>query len=115
MKKFFTSLAVLILALSACSEKPLSNVPEPYMTGQKTYIRVCGICHGDNLKGNGAAPSFLIETYQSESFSDQQIRNTIINGSKSKVMRPQRGKVSDSEIEEIIKYIRFLQKESGLM
>ncbi len=110
MKKHFASLALIFLGLTACSEKPVRVVPDEFRTGQKVFNRVCGTCHGIDLMGNPSAPSLIEEKYTEDSFSNEQIRNVIINGSQSRVMRSQRGSVSDSEIEEIVKFIRYSQK-----
>lgn len=109
----FSILTLIALGLTACSEKPVRIVPGEFRAGQQVFNKVCGTCHGIDLMGNSSAPSFKEEYYQAERFSNEQIRNTIINGSQSRVMRPQRGRVSDSDIEEIIKFIRYSQKNKS--
>lgn len=115
MKKHFEILALIALGFTACSEKTVRIVPDELRAGQEAFNRVCGTCHGIDLMGNPAASKLIDENYYAERFSNEQIRNTIINGSQSRVMRPQRGRVSDSEIEEIIKFIRYSQKNKSPM
>ncbi len=113
MKKNIISLALIVLGLTACSEKSVKTAPDGFKSGQQVYNKVCGACHGVDLMGNSAVPALMDDRFSPERFSDDQIRNTIINGSQSRVMRPQRGRVSDSEIEEIIKYIRYSQESKN--
>lgn len=102
------------MGFTACSEKPVRAVPDEFRAGQKVFNSVCGTCHGIDLMGNHSASSLIEENYTEESFSNEQIRNVVINGSQSRVMRSQRGRVSDSEIEEIVKFIRYSQKNKIL-
>ena len=49
----------------------------------------------------------------SENFSDEEMYKQIIEGSDK--MRSQRSKVSDAEVAEIIKYLRYSQKAAGII
>ena len=58
------------------------------------------------------APRLIDEEYLSPNFTDDDIRETILNGTDK--MPPQRKNVSDKDIVEIIKYLRYSQKAAGL-
>ena len=58
------------------------------------------------------APRLIDEEYLAPNFADEEIRETIINGTDK--MPPQRKNVTDKEITEIIKYLRYSQKAAGL-
>ena len=58
------------------------------------------------------APRLIDEEYLTLNFADEEIRETIINGTDK--MPPQRKNVTDKEITEIIKYLRYSQKAAGL-
>ncbi len=113
MGKHCINLALIILGFSACSGEPSIEVPEEFRAGQQVFNRVCGTCHGVDMNGNSAVPALIDDRYLPDRFSDGKLRSTIINGSESRIMRPQRGNVSDSETEEIIKYIRYFQKNKN--
>jgi mono/diheme cytochrome c family protein len=98
----------------SCTIKPQKSVPEDYLSGQEYYHKVCAICHGADAGGGNRAPSFLQEIFHSTKFSNQKIANTILNGSKSGSMPSQKNRVDDLQIREIIKYIRFSQREVGM-
>ena len=59
------------------------------------------------------APRLIDAEYIQETFSDDEIVQAIIDGTDK--MPPQRNKVSDEEIKEIIKYLRYSQKTADLV
>jgi len=59
------------------------------------------------------APKLIDTDYIQETFSDDDIFQTVINGTDK--MPSQKNKVSDEEIKEIIKYLRYSQKAANLV
>jgi len=99
--------------LSACGIEPTLVVPDEFKTGQKIFHKVCASCHGvDALGKNAKGPNLVDEDYLPENFSDKELIEQILNGSEK--MPAQKNKVNASEIEEIIKYLRYSQKAAGL-
>jgi len=106
--------AVILIALTSCSPKPTIKVPAEFESGQNNFHRVCANCHGvDALGKQTRAPGLIDLEYFSENFSDEEMYKQIIEGSDK--MRPQRSKVSDPEVSEIIKYLRYSQKAAGII
>jgi len=106
--------AVILIALTSCSPKPTIKVPAEFESGQNHFHRVCANCHGaDALGKQTRAPGLIDPEYFSENFSDEEMYKQIIEGSDK--MRPQRSKVSDPEVAEIIKYLRYSQKAAGII
>ncbi len=107
------ALAPLLFGLAACSPQPTLEVPAAYQKGQKLFHRACSNCHGPDAMGKQTkAPRLIDAEYLEGNFTDEDIRQTVINGTDK--MPPQRAKVSDPEIAEIIKYLRYSQKSAGL-
>ena len=103
----------ILIALTSCSPKPTIKVPAEFESGQNNFHRVCANCHGvDALGKQTRAPGLIDPEYLSENFSDEEMYKQIIEGSDK--MRPQRSKLSDPEVAEIIKYLRYSQKAAGL-
>lgn len=115
MKNPINILFVLILNffITSCAVEPRKLVPEEYITGQTKFHNSCANCHGADAMG-GKSPSLIQERYASSNYSNESIAKTIINGSSSGAMASQKGKVSEKEIGEIIKYIRYAQQDAGL-
>ena len=107
-------IAAIVFSLVSCAPKPTKKVPNNFLSGQNHFHRVCANCHGADALGKQTKAPGLIDTdYLSENFSDEEIYKQIVDGSEK--MPSQRNKVSDSEINEIIKYLRYSQKVTGLI
>ena len=106
--------AVLVFMSSCAPPQPTKIVPVEFKTGQNYNHRVCATCHGaDALGKQTRAPGLIDPEYLPENFSDEEIYNQIIEGSDK--MSSQRSKVSDPEVAEIIKYLRYSQKAAGII
>ena len=107
-------LLVLLLYLAACSPKPTKEVPQEYKKGQEYFHRVCSNCHGsDAMGGVTKAPKLIDTDFIEKNFSNDEIRETILNGSGK--MPPQKNNVNKDEISEIIKYLRYSQGTANLV
>jgi len=110
-----TLITTALIFISSCAPpQPTKIVPAEFKTGQNYYHKICANCHGaDALGKQTRAPGLIDPEYLSENFSDDEIYKQIIEGSDK--MRPQRNKLSDPEVAEIIKYIRYSQKAADLV
>ena len=106
--------AVMLISLTSCSPKPAIKVPAEFESGQNHFHRVCANCHGSDALGKQTkAPGLIDPEYLSENFSNEEMYKQIVEGSDK--MPPQRNKLSDPEVAEIIKYIRYSQKAADLV
>ena len=110
-----TLITSVVVFMSSCAPpQPTKIVPAEFKAGQNYYHRVCANCHGaDALGKQTRAPGLIDPEYLSENFSDEEMYTQIIEGSDK--MSSQRSKVSDPEVAEIIKYIRYSQKVADLV
>ena len=110
-----TLIATVLVFMSSCGPpQPTKIVPAEFKTGQDYYHKVCANCHGTDALGKQTrAPGLIDPEYFSENFSDEEMYKQIIEGSDK--MRSQRSKVSDPEVAEIIKYLRYSQKAAGII
>ena len=118
MKRLSTELtliATVLVFMSSCGPpQPTKIVPAEFKAGQDYYHKVCANCHGTDALGKQTrAPGLIDPEYFSENFSDEEMYKQIIEGSDK--MRSQRSKVSDPEVAEIIKYLRYSQKAAGII
>ncbi|QPJ61583.1 MAG: c-type cytochrome [Candidatus Nitronauta litoralis] len=112
----FNSVAVAMivsLALTGCeSIQPNGTVPQEYKSGQAVFHKICANCHGPDADGSiKRAPALTQSIYFKGNFDDRKIRRTILKGSPSGAMPSQKNRVEKSEVKEIVKYLRYLQKE----
>jgi len=118
MKRLSTKvilIACVLVFMSSCAPpQPTKIVPAEFKIGQDYYHRLCANCHGaDALGKQTRAPGLIDPEYLSENFSDEEMYKQIIEGSDK--MPSQRSKVSDAEVAEIIKYLRYSQKAAGII
>ena len=106
--KLILSIAVLA---SGCAIEPQKVVPEPYILGQASFHKVCANCHGADAMGTNKAPRLIHSRYSEANFSNKKIAKTIMNGSSSGAMPAQKNKVNQEDIKQIIKYLRYSQKD----
>jgi len=105
---------ILLACVAACSPQPTKEVPQEFKKGQEYFHRVCSNCHGSDAMGmNSKAPRLIDTDYIEKEFSNDEIRETILNGTDK--MPPQKNNVTADEIIEIIKYLRYSQKTADLI
>ncbi|HEV8131014.1 MAG TPA: cytochrome c [Acidobacteriota bacterium] len=89
--------------------------------GRAAYNKACVKCHGTEGKGDGPAAKViktpmgdLTSKAKMAQYSDDKLYKMISEGGqaigKSKIMLPQKGKLSESEIKAVIAHIKTLQK-----
>lgn len=106
-------LLILLAFAAACSPQPTKEVPQEFKKGQEYFHRVCSNCHGsDAMGGYTNAPKLIDTDFIEKAYPNDEIRETILNGTNK--MPPQKNNVNADEITEIIKYLRYLQKEANL-
>jgi len=110
-----TLITTALIFISSCAPpQPTKIVPAEFKSGQNYYHKICANCHGaDALGKQTRAPGLIDPEYLSENFSDEEMYKQIIEGSDK--MPPQRNKLSDPEVAEIIKYLRYSQKAAGII
>ena len=104
---------LFVLFTYACAPKATLEVPEAYKKGQQAFHKICSNCHGSDAMGKHTkAPKLIDAEYLANNFSDEDLRDTILNGTDK--MPPQKKNVTTEAIAEIIKYLRYSQKTAGL-
>ena len=107
-------LLILLSSVTACSPQPTKEVPQVFKKGQDYFHRVCSNCHGsDGMGANTKAPRLIDTDYIENEFSNDEIRETILNGTDK--MPAQKNNVKADEITEIIKYLRHSQQAANLV
>ena len=86
--------------------------------GEELFDANCSVCHGENATGTNQGPPLVDRIYHPGHHTDHSIRNAVSNGVKQHHwgfgdMAPVAG-VSSDDVEEIICYIRELQRAGGI-
>lgn len=90
-------------------------------SGKTYYEAVCASCHGANAAGqDGVAPPLVHKIYEPAHHGDAAFLAAVRNGARQHhwsfgPMMPLEQKLTDGEIGAIIRYVRELQRENGIM
>ena len=106
---------LLLLLLSVFTLACGSQQPD----GGQLFADNCARCHGDAADGTDLGPPLVHRLYEPGHHPDFSFQNAVKNGVISHHwefgdMPPVAG-LSDSEVTQIIAYIRDLQREGGIM
>ena len=127
-KMTFAALAIaLVMALSAagCASGDGANgsesvaIVEPDAdNGAALFAASCALCHGERGVGTQTGPPLVHRIYEPGHHSDDSFRNAMKNGVVSHHWNfgnmPARPELSDGDIEDIIAYVRAIQREAGI-
>ncbi|MBI4641231.1 MAG: cytochrome c [Candidatus Tectomicrobia bacterium] len=121
MKSKRLLLMLLLLTMSIMILAPLKAFPANPITGKQVYIQLCLVCHGESGKGDGPGaamvdpkPKSFAERWLITSKTDDSLLRVIRDGGVasglSAAMPPFGGALSDSQIKDLIAYIRTLAR-----
>ena len=116
------ALVVAALAIGAgiagCGDDSDDTGDEASGDGAALYAESCASCHGSDLRGTGRGPSHLSEVYEPGHHSDESFRSAIRNGSPAHHWTfgdmPPIPSVPPAEVDRILAYVRWLQREAGV-
>ncbi len=90
-------------------------------TGKTYFDAVCASCHGANAAGNeGMGPPLIHRLYVPSHHGDAAFLVAVRNGARQHhwsfgSMPPLEQRLTDGELNAIIRYIRELQRENGIL
>jgi mono/diheme cytochrome c family protein len=119
--------AVLLLtALAACAERdassdappPLPPTPTALARGESLYVASCASCHGVGAAGTAQGPPLAHMIYEPSHHGDASFRLAAQRGVRAHHWRfgdmpPQPG-VSPAMVDEIVAYVRWVQRQRGI-
>jgi len=118
-------LALSFSALVACSEggapqggHPVPLAPAKLSEGETLFNNNCAACHGKGAKGTDRGPTFLSKIYEPSHHGDGAFRLAAKNGVRAHHWKfgnmPKIRGLEPGDLGQIIAYVRWLQKESGI-
>ena len=123
----WVSLVVPILgAASACSQNGMepqgtgtvTSAPAELREGEQKFNANCSTCHGIGGVGTTQGPPFLHKVYEPNHHGDAAFQRAAVNGVKAHHWQfgdmPKIDAVKPEDVDKIVKYIRWLQKQAGI-
>jgi mono/diheme cytochrome c family protein len=120
-------LSVMVAALVACESgatnqdaaKPVSrSTPSDVQVGEAKFKANCAACHGDRGVGTKQGPPLVHKIYEPNHHADVAFQRAAENGVRAHHWEfgnmPKIEGVTATDVEHIIRYVRWLQREAGI-
>ena len=108
---------LLVMVAVSCNGSPDSESPQSGAQGAELYQANCASCHGADLRGTELGPSQLSIVYEPSHHPDDSYRSAIANGVGQHHWNfgnmPALPGLSDTDVDEIIAFIRSEQERQG--
>lgn len=119
---FFFLIGAVALLMAGCGNSkgpsgPVPKAPAELAKGEKLFNDNCAGCHGPGARGTDRGPTFLSKIYEPNHHADIAFRMAPQNGVRAHHWNfgdMPKIAVAPEEVDQIISYIRWLQKEAGI-
>jgi mono/diheme cytochrome c family protein len=118
------SAAAVLILLGACVGEtgelppPPAEVPAEMVSGARAFAANCASCHGEFARGSETGPPLVHPFYVPSHHGDAAFRFAVQRGVAAHHWRfgdmPPQPQVQERELEEIIAYVRWLQRQAGI-
>ena len=117
-------LYVLLGLLPACDASPSKQavsgetVPAEFQVGEAKFNANCSVCHGQRAAGTDHGPPLVHKIYEPNHHGDAAFQLAAANGVRAHHWEfgnmPKIENVTPGDVEQIIRYIRWLQRQAGI-
>jgi mono/diheme cytochrome c family protein len=117
-------IALLLSAAPACSQSEpppqaaAGSAPAELRDGEQKFTANCSACHGAGGVGTKQGPPLVHKVYEPNHHGDVAFLRAAANGVKSHHWQfgdmPKIDAVKPEDVEQIVKYVRWLQKQAGI-
>lgn len=115
---------LLIGVTPACSQSDAppqgaaGATPVEYRDGEQKFTANCSRCHGVGAVGTSQGPPLVHKIYEPNHHGDAAFQNAAANGVRSHHWQfgnmPKIEGVTPDDVDHIVKYVRWLQKQAGI-
>jgi len=116
--------AVLLVAAAAC-DPPQSTpaagsagLPAELQAGEAKFNANCSVCHGKQAAGTSQGPPLVHKIYEPNHHGDPAFQRAAASGVRAHHWEfgnmPKIDGVTPSDVDQIIQYVRWLQKQAGI-
>jgi mono/diheme cytochrome c family protein len=93
-------------------------VPAEFQTGEATFNANCSLCHGKQAAGTDHGPPLVHKVYEPNHHGDEAFQRAAANGVKAHHWEfgnmPKIDAVKPDDVDKIVKYVRWLQRQAGI-
>ena len=95
-----------------------SPVPAELQAGETTFNANCSACHGKQAAGTDHGPPLVHKIYEPNHHGDQAFQYAAANGVRSHHWEfgnmPKVDAVTPADVDQIVKYVRWQQRQAGI-
>ena len=93
-------------------------VPAEFQTGEVTFNANCASCHGKHAAGTDHGPPLVHKVYEPNHHGDQAFQRAAAIGVQAHHWQfgnmPKIDAVTPADVDQIVKYVRWLQRQAGI-
>ncbi|NWF74122.1 MAG: cytochrome c [Nitrospirae bacterium] len=93
-------------------------VPTEFQVGETTFNANCAACHGNQAAGTDHGPPLVHKVYEPNHHGDQAFQRAAANGVQAHHWQfgnmPKIETVTPGDVDQIVKYVRWLQRQAGI-
>jgi len=110
---------LLLVALSweACAKQGTA-VPAEFQAGEVKFRANCARCHGEGGVGTNQGPPLVHKIYEPSHHGDPAFQRAAANGVRAHHWQfgdmPRIETVTPADVEQIVAYVRWLQRQAGI-
>ena len=115
---------LMLSAAPACSQSETNPTgaagpaPAELQGGEQKFAANCSACHGAGGIGTTQGPPLVHKVYEPNHHGDAAFQRAAANGVKAHHWQfgdmPKIDAVKPDDVEQIVKYVRWLQKQAGI-
>lgn len=119
----FILLALCVACESQADKEPplpaaSAATPSEFQPGEQKFAAHCAGCHGVRAVGTSQGPPLVHKIYEPNHHADAAFQRAALNGVRAHHWdfgnMPKIDGVSPDDVDQIIKYIRWLQRQAGV-
>src|SRR5215210_1284252 len=114
-------LSILVGCDSPSELKPAmaaSTVPTEFQSGETIFNANCAACHGKQAAGTDHGPPLVHKVYEPNHHGDVAFQRAAANGVQAHHWQfgnmPKIPAVTSQDVDQIVKYVRWLQRQAGI-
>lgn len=101
------------------AKQDAKRVPTEFQKGEAKFTANCARCHGEQGRGTNHGPPLVHKIYEPNHHGDSSFQRAAANGVRAHHWTfgdmPKVAGVTPEDVDQITKYIRWLQREAGIM
>ncbi len=109
---------LIVAAGVSCAKQDGAAAPAEYQRGETLFKSHCAKCHGEQAVGTDHGPPLVHKIYEPNHHADIAFQRAAANGVRAHHWKfgdmPKVEGVTPSDVDQIIGYVRWLQRQAGI-